>query len=87
MSGFAFLGTWRLARRFGWRGLAWLTGVAAVLGPVRDSLYMAWFPEWGAYAPGAAPLLAVSLTYLLIGVAGHGVMRLVAGPSLGSPLR
>ncbi|MEQ1897695.1 MAG: hypothetical protein ABL971_09965 [Vicinamibacterales bacterium] len=48
---------------------------------VRDYRYMAWFPEWGAYAPGAAPVLAVSATYLLMGVTGHAVMRLVAGPA------
>jgi hypothetical protein len=87
LCGFIFLGTWRLARRFGWRGLAALAAVMAIVGPVRDYLYMAWFPEWGAYAPGAAPVLAVSATYLLIGVTGHAVMRLVAGPARGSQLR
>src|SRR5205807_4592833 len=54
--GFVFLITWR--------GLAVVALVAAVLGPVRDYRYMATFPEWGAYAPGLAPVFAISVTYL-----------------------
>jgi len=76
---FLFLITWRIARRFGWRGLAVVVVVAAVLGPMRDYRYMERFPEWGAYAPGIAPVLAISATYVLLGALGHGVMRLVAG--------
>jgi hypothetical protein len=78
---FVFLITWRIARRFGWRGLAVVTIVAAVIGPPRDYWYMARFPEWGSYAPGVAPILAISATYVLLGVLGHAVMRLVAGPA------
>ena len=83
---FVFLITWRIARRFGWRGLAVAVFVVAVLGPVRDSWYMAKFPEWGAYAPGFAPMLAISGTYVLLGVLGHGLMRLVAGPAAADRL-
>ena len=78
---FPFLITWRIARRFGWRGLAVTVVVVAVIGPPRDYWYMARFPEWGAYAPGIAPVLAISATYVFLGVLGHGVMRLVAGPA------
>ncbi len=81
LGAFVFLITWRIARRFGWRGLAVAAIVAAVIGPPRDYGYMARFPEWGAYAPGVAPVLAVSATYVLLGILGHGVMRLVAGPA------
>jgi hypothetical protein len=81
LSGFVFLLTWRIARRFGWQGLAALLVIAAVLGPVRDYQYMAHFPEWGTYAPGIAPILAVSATYIILGVVGHGLMRLIAGPA------
>src|ERR1700737_4394392 len=49
---FIFLITWRIARRFGWRGLAVVVVIAALFGPVRDYGYMEQFPEWGAYAPG-----------------------------------
>ncbi|MBI3923846.1 MAG: hypothetical protein HY318_20660 [Armatimonadetes bacterium] len=78
---YLYLITWRIARRFGWRGLAVVVIAAAVIGPPRDYWYMARFPEWGAYGPGVAPVLAVSATYVVIVVLGHGVMRLVAGPA------
>jgi len=84
--GFIFLITWRIARRFGGRGLAVVAFVAAVLGPVRDYRYMATFPEWGAYAPGLAPVFAVSGAYVILGILGHGTMRLVAGPALADRL-
>jgi hypothetical protein len=45
---YIFLITWRIARRFGGRGLATIATVAAVIGPPRDYLFMATFPEWGA---------------------------------------
>jgi hypothetical protein len=79
--GFIFLITWRIARRFGGRGLAVAVIVAAVIGPPRDYFYMSQFPEWGRYGPGVAPVLAISATYVMIVLAGHGVMRLVAGPA------
>ena len=78
---FVFLLTWRLARRFGGRGLAIALFVIAGVGPLRDSWYMITFPEWGTYAPGIAPMLAISVAYIIAGVAGHGTMRLVAGPA------
>ena len=84
--GFIFLITWRIARRFGGRGLAVVVFVAAVLGPVRDYRYMATFPEWGAYAPGLAPVFAISAAYVILGTLGHGVMRLVAGPATADRL-
>ena len=79
--GFLFLITWRIARRFGGPGLAAVICVVAVVGPLRDSWYMAMFPEWGFYAPGFAPMLATSGAYVLMGIIGHGLMRLVAGPA------
>jgi hypothetical protein len=84
--GFIFLITWRIARRFGGRGLAVVAFVAAVLGPVRDYRYMATFPEWGAYAPGLAPVFAISVAYVILGILGHGTMRLVAGPAAADRL-
>jgi hypothetical protein len=68
--GFIFLITWRIARRFGGRGLAVVICVVAVVGPLRDSWYMATFPEWGSYAPGFAPMLATSGAYVLLGIIG-----------------
>lgn len=86
MCGFVFLITWRIARRFGGRGLAVLAVVAAVIGPIRDKGFVERYPEWGSFAPGVVPVLAISASYVLAGVMGHGVMRLVAGPARGSPL-
>jgi hypothetical protein len=81
LCGYAFLITWRIARRFGGRGLAVVVCVVAVIGPLRDSWYMAMFPGWGFYAPGLAPMLAISGAYAVLGIIGHGLMRLIAGPA------
>src|SRR5437868_1142624 len=78
---FIFLITWRIARRFGGRGLAVVLVVLAIIGPPRDYAYMRRFPEWGSYAPGVAPVLAISATYVILVLVGHGVMRLIAGPA------
>ena len=83
---FVFLLTWRVARRFGGLGLAVLLVTCAVFGPLRDSWFMARFPEWGSYAPGIAPMLAISVAYVLLGILGHGTMRLVAGPAAADRL-
>jgi hypothetical protein len=48
---------------------------------MRDYWYMARFPEWGAYGPGIAPVLAVAMTYVEMLLLGHGVMRVTAGPA------
>lgn len=76
-----YLITWRLVRRFGWRGLAIFVGVVAVIGPPRDYMYAVTFPEWMVFAPGIMPILADSATYVGAVVLGHAVMRLVAGPA------
>jgi hypothetical protein len=78
---YVFLITWRIARRFGWRGLVGLGFGVAIIGPPRDYWYMSRFPEWGYYEPGFAPVIAISLAYVTLIVVGHGVMRLVAGPA------
>lgn len=81
LSGFVFLITWRIARRYGRRGLAVTLAVLAVIGPPRDYAYMRQFPEWGRYAPGIAPVLAISAAYVILILVGHGTMRLAAGPA------
>ena len=82
-----YLVTWRLARRFAWRGLAVFIGIVAIIGPPRDYLYAAKYPEWMVFAPGIAPILADAATYVGIVALGHAVMRLVAGPARGDRLR
>ena len=80
-----YLITWRVARRFGWRGLAVLLGVVTVIGPPRDYLVAATFPEWMTMAGGVPPVLADAATYFGMFALGHAVMRLVAGPSASDP--
>jgi hypothetical protein len=81
LCGWLFLVTWRIARRFGARGLAVVLVFVALIGPPRDYAYMKQFPEWGHYAPGVAPILAISAAYVVFVSVGHGVMRLVSGPA------
>jgi hypothetical protein len=76
-----YLVTWRVARRFDWRGLAVFLGAVAVIGPPRDYLVAATFPEWMVFAPGVAPVLANAATYVGMVALGHAAMRLIAGPS------
>jgi hypothetical protein len=82
-----YLVTWRLARRFGWRGLAVFIGIVAIIGPPRDYLFAQTFPEWMVFAPGIAPLLADAATYVGIVALGHAVMRFIAVPSQEHRLR
>ncbi len=82
-----YLVTWRVVRRFGWRGLAVCLVVVAIIGPPRDYLYAAKYPAWMVFAPGVAPILADAATYVGIVAIGHAVMRLVAGPSRKDRLR
>jgi hypothetical protein len=81
-----YLVTWRLARRFGWRGLAVFVGIAGIIGPPRDYLIATMFPKWMVFAPGIAPILADGAAYIGIVVVGHAVMRLVASPARGDRL-
>ena len=81
-----YLVTWRLARRFGWRGLAVFIGIVAVIGPPRDYLIAATFPKWMVFAPGVSPILADAVTYVSMVAVGHAMMRFIAGPASGDPL-
>lgn len=76
-----YLVTWRLARRFGWRGLGVFIGIVAVIGPPRDYLIAGTFPKWMVFAPGVTPILADAFTYVGIVALGHALMRFVAGPA------
>jgi hypothetical protein len=76
-----YLVTWRIARRFGWRGLAVFLCVVAVIGPPRDYLIAASFPKWMVFAPGLIPILADAATYVGMVALGHAVMRLMSGPA------
>src|SRR6266446_3968190 len=45
-----YLVTWRLARRFAWRGLTVFISIVSIIGPPRDYLIAAKFPEWMVFA-------------------------------------
>lgn len=81
-----YLITWRVARRFGGRGLAVFTLASAGIGPPRDYLVAAVFPGWIVHSPGFAPILAIAAIYALLVLVGHAVMRIVAGPAQGDSL-
>jgi len=74
-----YLITWRVARRFGWRGLAVFIVIVTIIGPPRDYLIATMFPKWMVFAPGVGPILADGATYAGIVILGHAVMRLIAG--------
>ena len=76
-----YLVTWRVTRRFGWRGLATALVAVAIIGPPRDCFMVANFPEWGNFGPGLAPVIADAAAYVVIVAVGHAVMRIVAGPA------
>jgi len=76
-----YLITWRVARRYGGRGLAVAIGFAGLIGPPRDYLITRVFPEWGGFAPGIAPVIADAVAYVAFVAAGHAVMRIIAGPA------
>lgn len=78
--------TWRVARRFGWRGVAVCLIAVAVIGPPRDYLIAAAYPEWIVFAPGPAPVLAVSGIYVGMVALGHVTMWFVGGPAKEDPL-
>jgi hypothetical protein len=81
-----YLVTWRIARRFGMRGLTLFTSIVTVIGSPRDYFIAARFPEWMVFSPGIAPIVADAVAYLGIVVLGHAVMFLVAGPSRADAL-
>jgi Kef-type K+ transport system membrane component KefB len=82
-----YLVSWRIARRYGLRGLAVGVAVISIVGPVRDYAVAATFPDWIVFSPGFAPIVAVSMTYVCWTVVGHAAMRLVAGPAKEDLLR
>ena len=49
--------------------------VAAIICLIRDKGFVGRFLEWGSFAPGVVPVLAISASYILAGVVGHGAER------------
>jgi hypothetical protein len=76
-----YLITWRVALRFGLRGLVVFLLLSALVGPPRDYFIASIYPEWISFSPGVAPLLAVSTIYFGIVGLGHAGMWIIAGPA------
>jgi hypothetical protein len=76
-----YLCTWRVSRRFGYRGLTVFLVAVGLIAPPRDYLIASKYPEWMVFTSGVAPILADAAAYVGIIMLGHAVMRFVAGPS------
>ena len=76
---FALIG-WRIARRFGWRGLAAFVTVVSILFPIRERLYLS-AAHLIIVVPGFRPWVANTLAYTCGLLLSHGVMHLMAGPA------
>jgi len=72
---------WRVARRFGWRGLVVFLGILAVVGTVRDYLVAGSLMGLIVFAPGV--VLAIIDAFLWAGLTALAiaVMRAVSGPA------
>ena len=71
---------WRIARRYGWRGLATFVIVASIGGPIRERLYLS-AAHLMVVAPGAVPWIANTLSWACALLLSHSIMRLMAGPA------
>jgi hypothetical protein len=81
-----YLVTWRIVRRFGWRGLALCLLVVGIVGPPRDYFYASVYPEWMIFAKGIGPIIADAATYIGLVALGHVVMWIVSGDARGGQL-
>jgi hypothetical protein len=79
------LASWRIARRFGWRGLAAFVIVASIGGPIRERLYLS-AAHLMVVAPGAVPKIAYTLSWASALLLSHAIMRLMAGPAVDDRL-
>jgi hypothetical protein len=89
---FEFVGTialigWRVQRRFGARGLAWLTAVVCGLGMVRDFSVAAIWPDMIRFGAMPAAVIADGVAWGIVVFVALAVTRLVAGPAGADALR
>ena len=79
------LAGWRIARRFGWRGLAVFVIVTSIGGPIRERLYLS-AAHLAVVVPGAVPWMANTLSWTCALLLSHSIMRLMAGPAVDDRL-
>jgi hypothetical protein len=77
-----YLITWRLAGRFGERGLTVCVLAAAIIGPPRDYWFAATFPDLMVFSSGVVPLPADATIYCL--ASGCGPLSDAPGRRSGS---
>src|SRR6267143_5684584 len=77
ISQFLALTSWRIARRFGWRGLAAFVIVVSIDGPIRERLYL----SAAHVRVGTVPWIAYTLSWACALLLSHSIMRLMAGPA------
>jgi hypothetical protein len=78
---------WRVQRRFGARGVAWLAAVVCTLGAVRDFSVAAALPQVMHMGPLPGSLIADLLAWGVVVSVSLCVMRIVSGPARSDPLR
>jgi hypothetical protein len=71
---------WRIARRYGWRGLAMLVIIVSIGGPIRERLYLS-AAHLEVIAAGMVPWIANTLSWACALAFSYSVMRLMAGPA------
>ncbi|MBZ5626477.1 MAG: serine/threonine protein kinase [Acidobacteriia bacterium] len=81
-----FLVSWRVARRFGWAGLAIFIAFVSAAFTFRDRMYWDRFMHMMTVSWGVQPLLADTALFVLGLTLGHAVMRIVSGPAKGDEL-
>lgn len=86
LGGLVFLISWRVARRFGWVGVAVFIVVASASFTVRDRMYWDKFMHMMTVSWGVQALLADTAIFVLGLTLGHAAMRMVAGPAKGDGL-
>jgi len=77
LGAFLALTSWRIARRFGWRGLAAFVIVVSIDGPIRERLYL----SAAHVMVGTVPWIAYTLSWACALLLSHSIMRLMAGPA------
>ena len=78
---------WRVQRRFGARGIAWLFAIALPLGACRDFSAAAIFPDVIRFGPQPAALIADVAAWAVVVLVALGVSRMIAGPARADALR
>ena len=74
------LASWRISRRFGWRGQTAIIAIISAFGPAVDFVNGT-LSQTITFGPGLTPLLASSVAWVCNISIAVGVMRLIAGSS------